>query len=133
MRSRIFAVLTGAMVFMLSAPAIPQSSKDWVDIEDPKELRALYSNKTFRGKGRDGSSFVAHYSADGRGIIIEGNKKTLRTWAIKGKDQVCETDDSGTNCFTFQRHRKNRNEIVAQHVPRRWVFQVTVEEGIPKF
>ena len=133
MRPRNFAVLAGAMVCFLSAPAMPQSSKDWVDIEDPKELRALYSNKTFKGKGRDGSPFVAHYSADGRGIIIEGNKRTPQTWKIKGKDQVCQTDDRGTDCFSFQRHRKNRNEIIAQHVPGRWVFQVTVEEGIPKF
>jgi hypothetical protein len=105
---------------------------DWVEIEDPKELRAIYSNKTFRGKGRDGAPFVAHYSADGRGIVIEGNKRTPRTWAVKGQDQVCETDDRGIDCFTFQRHRKNRNEIVAQHVPRRWVFLGAVEVGIPK-
>jgi len=133
MGSRHIVVLTGAMVCMLSAPAIPQGSKDWIDIVDPKELRAIYSDKTFKGKGRDGSPFVAHYSADGRGIIIEGNKRTPQTWAIKGKDQVCQTDDRGTDCFTFQRHRKNRNEIIAQHVPRRWIFQVTVEDGIPEF
>jgi hypothetical protein len=96
-------------------------------------LRALYSNKTRRGKGGDGSLFVAHYSADGRGILIQGDRRTPRTWAIKGKDQVCVTHDSGTDCFTFERHRKNRNQIIGRHITQPWSFQATVEDGVPKF
>lgn len=133
MPSRNIAFVTGALIFMLSAPAVPQSSKDWVDIKSPQELRALYSNKTLRGKGGDGIPFVGHYGADGKGILIRGDKRTPRTWAIKGKDQVCVTHDSGTDCFTFERHRKNRNEIIGRHVTQPWSFQATVEDGIPKF
>jgi hypothetical protein len=118
---------------LLSAPAIPQSSNDWVDITDPNELRALYSNKTLRGKDGNGMPFVGHYSADGRGILIQGERRTSRTWAVNGKDQVCATHASGTDCYTFRRHRKNRNEIVGRHVTQGWVFQATVEDGIPKF
>jgi hypothetical protein len=134
MASKHAALLMGACSWMLlSAPAIPQSSNDWVDITDPNELRALYSNKTLRGKDGNGMPFVGHYSADGRGILIQGERRTSRTWAVNGKDQVCATHASGTDCYTFRRHRKNRNEIVGRHVTQGWVFQATVEDGIPKF
>jgi hypothetical protein len=43
MTSRV-VILTGLLVCMLAAPSVAQSPKDWVDIKDPKELRALYSN-----------------------------------------------------------------------------------------
>ncbi|HEU4925268.1 MAG TPA: hypothetical protein VFT23_19580 [Burkholderiales bacterium] len=133
MTSKQIAFLIGSLFWMLSTPTMAQSSNDWVAIKDPQELRALYSNKTLRGKGGDGSLFVAHYSADGRGILIQGDRRTPRKWTIKGKDQVCVTHDSGTDCFTFERHRKNRNEIIARHVTQPWSFQATVEDGIPKF
>jgi len=132
MKSRNIAFLTGALICMLSAPAMPQSSKNWVDIKDPKELRAIYSNKTFRGKAF-GEPFVAHYRSDGKGILISGELRTPRTWEVKGKDQVCVTDAMATNCFKFQRNKTNRNEIVATQVKDRFLLQFTVEDGIPEF
>jgi hypothetical protein len=133
MTSRSVAFVVGALFCMLSAPAIPQSSEDWVDIKSPNELRALYSNKTFRGKGSGGTPFVGHYSADGRGILIQGDRRTPRTWAVKGEDQVCVTHDWGTDCYTFQRNGKNRNEIIGRHVAYGWIVRFTVEDGIPEF
>jgi hypothetical protein len=121
------------VVVMLSAPALAQSSKDWVDIKNAKELRALYSNKTFRGKGPDGTPFVGHYRSDGKGILIVGGQRTPRTWEVKGNDQVCVTDEKATNCWRAQRHKKNSNEIVLQHVTAGWISQFTVEDGIPQF
>ena len=46
MRWRNIAFMTVVLVFILSGPA---ASQEWVDIKDPKDLRALHSNKTFRG------------------------------------------------------------------------------------
>ena len=130
MKSRNIALVTGTVVCMLSAPAVAQSPKDWVDIKDPQELRTLYSNKTFRGNG-----WVGHYRADGKGILIaQGGKPAPRTWEVKGKDQVCATPEGGaTSCFRFQRHRKNRNEVVLTNVKDGMSFNFTVEDGIPKF
>jgi hypothetical protein len=42
------AVAAGALLLLASPPAFSQG--DWVDIKDPAELRALYSNKTLKGK-----------------------------------------------------------------------------------
>jgi hypothetical protein len=131
MKSRNIAFLTGALICMLSAPAMPQSSKDWVDIKDPKELRALYSNKTFKG-----NDWVAHFRDDGKAIlIVQGGKPIPRTWEVKGKDQACitSTEVGVTNCFRFQRHRKNRNEVMQTSVKDGTTLIVTVEDGIPQF
>lgn len=133
MRSYKSASISGLLLLLSSSPAPAQSSADWIDIKSAKELRAVYSNKTFRGKGPFGDPFVAHYRADGKGVLINSKQERIpRTWEVKG-DQVCITDPKVTNCFTLQRHRKNRNDIVAQHVTGRWISQFMVEEGVPPF
>lgn len=132
MKSRSAGFATGLLVFMLSAPAMAQSSKDWVDM-NAKELRALYSNKTFKGTGPDGRSFVGHYRSDGKGILITGGQRIPRTWEIKGDDQVCVTDAKATNCFSARRHKTNSNDVVLQHVTARWIVSITVEDGTPQF
>jgi hypothetical protein len=75
MKARSIASFLAATIAVGAAVAAgAQSSKEWVDIKDPKELKALYSNKTFRGKAGDGSPFVGHYRADGKGILIWNNQ-----------------------------------------------------------
>ena len=134
MKSRDIWFVTGALICLLSASAVAQSSKDWVDIKDPKELRAIYSDKTFRGKDGRGTPFVAHYRSDGKGIVVNKDQRIPRTWEVKGKDQVCITSPETTNCFRLERNKKNRNEIVARNVKNpSWILQFTVEDGIPQF
>jgi hypothetical protein len=109
-----------------------QSLSDWIDIDDPNELRALYSNKTFRGRNWDGTPFIGHYRADGRGVLIMGNQRIARTWHVNA-NEVCATDARTTSCYRYQRHRSNRNEIVARAVKDGRVVQFVVEDGVPNF
>lgn len=132
MKSIVQAFMAGALAAVLSAPAMAQSSEAWVDVKDPAELRAIYSNKTLRGKGGDGSPIVGHYRADGKGVLITGGQRIPRTWEVKGSE-VCVTDATATNCFQVQRHKLNRNDIIVQHVKDRWIAQLTIEDGIPQF
>lgn len=132
MTSRNTSLAAGALICILSAPAVSQSSKDWTDIKDPEELRALYSNKTFRSTV-GGVGVVEHYRADGKGLILSGHLRTPRTWEIKGNDQVCVTDTGGTFCYRFQRHEKNRNEYVSRRMPGNYMVVIKVEDGIPEF
>jgi hypothetical protein len=132
MKSSVIAFVTGTLFSILSAPTVGQSSKEWVDVKDPKELRAIYSNKTLKGKTGDGTPFVGHYRSDGKGILIMGNQRIPRTWEVKGTE-VCVTDPNATNCFRLQRHRTNRNEILLEHVKDRWFVRATMEDGIPQF
>jgi hypothetical protein len=132
MKSKIIAFVIGTLVCTLSAPAMLQSSKDWVDIKDPKELRALYSNKTFRHTYM-GVPIAEHYRADGKGIIISVELRIPCTWEVKGNDQVCVSDEKGTNCCRFQRHKKNRDEYVQRCTRDASMHILKVEDGIPEF
>jgi hypothetical protein len=132
MKSTSFAILAAIPISLFAMSALAQSSKDWVDVKNPKELRSLFSNKTFRGRAPLGN-FVAHYRADGKGVLIwESGQRVPRTWAVKG-NQVCVTDPQVTNCYEVQRNRKKRNDIVATQVRDRWISQFTVEDGVPQF
>ena len=134
MKPRIVGILAGALLNLAASPAFAQSSKDWVDVNDPNELRALYSNKTFRGNDR-GNDFVGHFRADGRGIlIVRGGKPARRLWEVKGNDQMCVTPEIGApRCFRYQRNSKNPNQVVATNVTDGVKINFTVEDGIPQF
>jgi len=132
MRSRDIAFMTVVVFFMMSGPV---ASSDWVDIKNPKELRALYSNKTFRSNFW-GVPVIEHYHADGKGLRISGEERISRTWEVKGKDQVCTSDEKlGTNCCRFQRNKKNQDEYVrrCQHGSNNYMGTFMVEDGIPEF
>jgi hypothetical protein len=134
MKSTTIAFVTGVLICMFSASVVSQSSKDWVDIKNPKELRALFSDKTHRGKAA-GTPYVTHYSSDGRGVLLWVGQHYPRTWEVKGSE-VCITaatgPGSGTTCRTYQRHRTNRNDVVGLNAGG-FTVQFIVEEGIPKF
>lgn len=100
MTSRNIKVAAGVLLCALSAPVASQGSKDWVDINDPKELRALHTNKTFRSTF-SGEAVVEHYCADGKGLYIHAKAQVPQTWEIKGTDQVCVTGPDGTSCKRF--------------------------------
>jgi len=130
MRWRNIVFMTGILVFLLSSPA---ASQEWVDIKNPKELRSLYSNKTFRST-YGGVPIVDHYRDDGKGISISGELRTPQTWEVKGNDQVCISDERmGTNCCRFQRSKKNPDEYVRRCTYENRMSIIKIEDGIPKF
>ena len=130
MTSRNIAFMTVVIFFLLSGPV---ASSDWVDIKDPKDLRTLFSNKTFRSTV-GGVPVVEHYRSDGKGILIAGENRVPRTWEVKGKNQVCVSDATkGTDCCRFQRYKKNRDEYVRRCQYDSYMGTFKVEDGIPQF
>jgi dienelactone hydrolase len=123
-REAVKAVLISAFASKKGA-AVPSAveMKEWIDINDPNELRAIYSNKTFKGT-TGGMAYVSYYRSDGKGIMIINQQRIPRNWEVKGNDQVCFTDAMGGGCFKLQRNKQNRNGRSAQF---------TVEDGIPQF
>jgi len=116
-----------------SAPAASRSAGEWIQINDPAELRALFSNKTFVGAGiTSTSSFISHFSADGRGVSKSGGQAFPRTWAVDG-DQVCVTTAAGTDCWIYFRHRDDKKFVKSTRLKDGWTWEGTVEDGIPKF
>ena len=129
MKWRAIVFMTGVLVFMLSSSV---ASQDWVDIKDPKELRALHSNKTFRCL--DVVPFVEHYRADGKGMLIHSSEDRLAcTWEVKGNDQVCVSTERGTWCWQFQRSKRNPDEYVRREQSTTYMQIFKVEDGIPGF
>ncbi len=130
MKSRNYAFIKAALICMLFAPALSASAADWVDIKDAQELRALYSNNTFKGAG-----WVGHYREDGKGMLTpDGGRPQARTWEVKGDDQVCVARADGANsCLRFQRDSNNSNKLKVTNVDSGQTFDFTVEKGIPKF
>ncbi len=130
MKRRDIAFAAGALAYALSTSALAQSSADWVEVRGEKELRALYSNKTHRGR-----DYVGHYRDDGKSLYVSNETRTpiSQTWATKGDDQVCITTSAGVSCYRFQRNRKKPDDIMATFVAQPVIFFFKVEDGIPKF
>lgn len=128
MKRSALLVLSTLVLGHAHVPAL--AADDWVEIKDPSELRALYSNKTFRGNG-----WIGHYRADGTGVLIfAGAKPAPRTWEVRGKDQVCATPESGTTrCATFKRSTKDPRQILLTFVQDNVSTLFTVEDGVPNF
>ena len=123
--------VAGALLLLAAPPAFSQG--DWVDIKDPKELRALYSKKTFKGKDWKDRPFVGHYRADGQGVMLLDGARIPRTWAIKGKNQVCVKLPWDSPCYRFQRHKAKAGVYRSINVANDITTEFTVEDGVPKF
>lgn len=131
MRIATTALLAGTLLSFSPLPMLAQS--DWVDIKDPEALRGLFSNKTHRSR-----AFVAHYRADGEGVLLSKGSdiRLARTWQLKGNDQVCAGPNGDTpTCYRYQRSSKNPAEVLAtgELNGQRVMLWFTVEDGIPKF
>lgn len=126
------ALLMGGLGLCI-ATTFAHAQSDWVDIKDPKELHALYSNKTFKGKDWKDRPFVGHYRADGQGVMLLDGARIPRTWQVKGNDQVCVKLPWDSPCYRFQRHKAKAGTYRSINVANDEVTEFTVEDGTPKF
>ena len=116
------------------AAALPLQAADWVDVKDPKALRALYSNKTFKGKDYLDRPWVGHYRADGQGLLVTHDGSRIpRTWAVEGKDQVCVESQFPRVCFRFQRDKSQAGVYRSINVANDMATVFVVEDGVPQF
>ena len=127
------AILASALLAFSAPPTLAQDAKDWVDIKDPQELRALYSNKTFKGKDWMDRPWVGHYRADGQGIVLFEGGRYPRTWQVTGNDQVCVKALTRPGCYRFQRHRTKPGVYRNINVANDNMVEFTVEAGVPQF
>lgn len=128
---RMSTVIASAALCL--AAAAPAQASDWQDIKDPAALRALYSDKTFKGKDYLDRPFVGHYRADGQGVMIWQGTRVPRTWAVKGDDQVCVKLPWDSPCYRLQRHKAKPGVYRTINVANDMATVITVEDGIPKF
>jgi hypothetical protein len=128
MRLRNVVFMTVVLVFIVCGAAVAQQ---WVDIKDSEELRALHSNKTFRGT-IGGNTFVEYYRAEGYGTFISGAQRKPFNWEVKGA-QVCVTyvREKGTDCWQFQRSKEKSDEYARKSLSDGTITVFKVEDGAP--
>ena len=125
-------MLTACATLVLATTAA--LAADWQALTSPTELRALYSDKTFKGTDYLGRPFIGHYRSDGRGILTSDGSTFPRTWEISGDDQVCVSGAMGKTCYRLERDRSDPASIRAKAVGNdSQVIHFRVEDGIPKF
>jgi hypothetical protein len=97
-------------------------------------LRALYSNKTFKGKDWMDRPWVGHYRADGRGVMVTHDGSRIpRTWAVEGNNTVCVESQFPRACFRFQRDTSKPGQYRVINMANDMATVVTVEDGVPQF
>lgn len=114
--------------------ASPAQPPRWVAINDPAELRAIYSDTTIRGTAHTRNSpggipFVGQFRSDGTGVLTINGENIPRIWRVQGNDQVCATDRTGTNCYRLQRNANNGDEILGENVKSSVIVRFTVQHS----
>ena len=131
MKSRGIVFLISAFVCLFSVPTIAHSQGDWIDVKNPKEIRALLANNSLT----DGWGNVQSFRADGKVLAVyQSGRRTQHTWKVKGNDQVCATPPiiGPEECWRIQRNRQDQSKV-------RFVFSggmsvaMTVTAGVPNF
>ena len=115
--------------------ATVDDSKSWVDLKTPGELRTLFSDKTFTGKGSYDipSSWVSYNRADGHGLFVIDARKYPYTWAVSGEDRICTQSERGGNCYRYQRHASTAKFYRSLNLKTERYNEFTVDDGVPKF
>ena len=135
LKSRLLAASLG-VALLAGGCATVDDSKSWVDIKDPGELRTLFSDKTFSGKGRYdvNVSYVAYNRADGQGLFVTPDSKRYRyTWKVTGDDQVCFQAESGPRCSRYQRHSTHAGAYRSLNLKTNRLSEFSIKDGVPKF
>jgi hypothetical protein len=111
-KPRHAAILAGALLGLAAAPAFAQGSKEWVEIKDPTELRALFANTTFKGRNQAGDAFTAYNHVDGMRQLVISQMDFMQHWRINGGEACFQIRDRSTpeTCLTYSKHSTRKGE-----------------------
>jgi hypothetical protein len=74
------------------------------------------SNKTVEIEIRPGVIAIGEYYEDGTAKIEAWDETFLRTWEVRGDNQVCYSSATETNCYTFEQNLSAPDEYRIRHV-----------------
>ena len=99
---------------------------DWQPMTGGSTLQEFVSGATAEIELRPGVTAVGKYNADGTAEIEAWGDTFLRTWAVKGDDQVCYRSEVETNCFSFEQNGDDPSQFRARNVEtgRTVVFRI---------
>ena len=110
--------MAGMLLSLAALPASAQGSKDWVEIKDPIELRALFANTTFKGQNHEGDTFTAYNHADGMRQLVITQADFMQHWRINGAEVCTQTLSRliPEFCFAYSKHATRKGEYQARRV-----------------
>ena len=90
------------LAIFIASVAQGQTEPQWINIEDPDELRELVSGKAIGNKG-----WVEYFRADGNTAQLDYGSIAIRKWSINDNGKLCTAvyslPDHTITCITFQR------------------------------
>ena len=75
---------------------------EWKPIDDPANLRALFTDTVMQATLTGNVKAEATYNADGTGELRAWGETFPRTWEIRGNDEVCIGTERGTECLKVE-------------------------------
>ncbi len=86
-------------LFLLASwTARPVYAENWVSVSGAETLRELVSGAIAEIELKPGITASGEYYADGTAKIEAWGETFLRTWQVRGDDQVCYSSATETNC-----------------------------------
>lgn len=99
---------TVCMSVLLSTSVLAQTT-EWIPVTGAETLRTFMSGLKAERKLPNGEMSQGEYNADGTGTLHAWGAVIPRKWNIKGDDQVCLTERSKTECYTFEKNISETN------------------------
>ena len=121
-----------ASLALFSVSATSAWAQEWKEVKNPKEIRALLSNKTLSGLGADGRQATSYFRADGVGLKIVEGERIPRTWTVKDDGLYCVTEKD-EYCFRVQQNTAKPSEIRATFESGLHELEFHIDDGIPSF
>jgi len=117
---------------MLEGPAAERITTAALAKQIEVSEAALYRH--FKGKDYLDRPWIAHYRADGRGVLITHDGSRIpRTWAVEGKEQVCVESQFPRVCFRLQRDKAQAGMYRIINVANDMTTVFVAEDGVPQF
>ena len=76
---------------------------DWKPVDNPDDLRALFSDTVMQATLAGNERAEATYNADGSGELRAWGETFSRSWEIKGNDLVCLEMEAKKKCFNLEK------------------------------
>jgi len=101
--------LTATCLAVLFSTAAYAQGNEWAPVTGADELRNFMSGLKAERELPNGEMSRGEYNADGTATLYAWGAEIPRKWNIKGDDQVCLTEKSKIDCFTFEKNTSQPN------------------------
>jgi len=103
------------LVFLAVSTAKPAYADNWVSLSGADTLRQLVTGTNAEIELKPGVTARGEYHADGTARIEAWGETFLRTWEVRGDDQVCYSSVTETDCYTFEQNLDMPGEYRIRH------------------